>query len=226
MKKKINFDDYSADYNEIMQKQHKIFGDITYYSEYKIKIVKEIIPNKENMKILEYGCGIGRNLRFIKNFYPNSQIYCSDVSIKSLEVAKKENPFCTILTIDELNKYESYFDFIFIAGVYHHIEPVLRTDITIKIHSYLKAGGIVAVFEHNPYNPLTVKMVNTCEFDSDAVLIHKKELNKLFINNGFSLIKSKYTLFVPPKLKKINFIEKYLGWFPLGGQYYSFFIKK
>ncbi len=58
------------------------------------------------------------------------------------------------------------------------------------------------IFEHNPYNPITRFMVNTCEFDKDAVLLTRKELIKIFINNGFSLIKGKYCLFFPPRLLK------------------------
>ena len=27
------------------------------------------------------------------------------------------------------------------------------------------------IFEHNPYNPITLKMVANCEFDADAELI-------------------------------------------------------
>ena len=40
--KKVNFDEYANNYNKILQGQHKLFGNIEYYSEYKIKIIRKI----------------------------------------------------------------------------------------------------------------------------------------------------------------------------------------
>ncbi len=42
-------------------------------------------------KILEYGCGIGRNLEFIKQYFPKSGISGCDISKESLQYAKKNN---------------------------------------------------------------------------------------------------------------------------------------
>lgn len=41
--KKIDFDDYATKYNNLMQKQHVLLGDISYYSEHKVKITKNIV---------------------------------------------------------------------------------------------------------------------------------------------------------------------------------------
>ena len=38
-----------------------------------------------------------------------------------------------------------------------------------------KPGGIVAIFEHNPFNPLTRRSVNNCVFDEDAVLLSRRQ---------------------------------------------------
>ena len=220
MKNKVNFDEYSNEYNEIMEKQHSKFGEISYYSEYKVKILKNLFPNNKKLNILEYGCGIGRNLSYLEDTFKDSTIYGFDISDESLNIAKKENPNVKIITESIFHKYEKTFDLIFIAGVYHHISPSLRDEVTSKVKKLLKDDANLVIFEHNPYNPLTRHMVNTCEFDADAVLLSRRELIKLFENNNFKYVLSKYTLFIPPKLKKINFIEKYIYWLPLGGQYY------
>jgi SAM-dependent methyltransferase len=221
---KIDFNKYSENYIELMNKQHLKYGDIEYYSEHKAKILKSII-SKDIENILEFGCGIGRNLSFLQKEFPNSKLYGSDISKDSLDAAKRNNSFIEIIDDNKLYQYKNKFDIIFIAGVYHHIEPKLRDEVTQKVSTLLKDKGIVICFEHNPYNPLTRHMVNTCEFDNDAILLSKKEMKNIFIKSGFKLLTSAYTLFVPPKLKKLNFIEPFISLLPLGGQYYCVFKK-
>lgn len=220
MNKKVNFDDYSSDYLDIMNQQHSKYGDIEYYSKHKADIVKKILLNKKIINILEFGCGIGRNLPFLKNNFKEAKIYGSDISNESLSIAKKNNINIEFIYDIKLDDYKNHFDLIFIAGVYHHIEPKLRDEVTKRVVSLLKKDGFLICFEHNPYNPLTRHMVNTCEFDKDAVLLKKGELQNIFTEQGLQSYDSAYTLFVPPKLKKINFIEPLCGWLPLGGQYY------
>lgn len=223
--KKVNFDAYSVNYDTLMQEQHAKFGDIAYYSEYKAKITKALCADVQQARILEYGCGIGRNLSYLQSAFEDSSIFGFDISKESLEIARIQNPTAMILNQDELLKYENYFDIIFIAGVYHHIAPNLRNEVTKNILKLLKQNGKIIIFEHNPYNPITRRMVSTCVFDTDAVLLTKSELTKLFKLLNFDCVKSGYALFVPPRLKKITFIEKPLRWLPLGGQYYSVFQK-
>lgn len=221
----VNFDDYSRDYIDIMNQQHQKYGDISYYSKQKAVIAREL-TNKSTTKILEFGCGIGRNLQFLQEEFPDAAIYASDISQESLDIAQHSNPNIKFLKDEELHTYNDFFDLIFIAGVYHHIPPKTRLEVTKNIFKLLKERGRVLCFEHNPYNPLTRHMVNTCEFDRDAVLLTQKELHKLFKESGFEEFENGYILFVPPKLQILNFIEKPLRFLPLGGQYYVSALKK
>jgi len=43
---KVDFDEYGKNYDDIMQNQHKKFGDIKYYAEYKIKILSDIVKRR------------------------------------------------------------------------------------------------------------------------------------------------------------------------------------
>ena len=219
--KKVDFNEYSHSYDEIIKSQLKHLGDISYYAEYKVKILKALTSKKENINILEFGCGIGRNLFYIKQYFPKANIFGFDISEKSLTVAKKiDDSFVLINNIERLKeKYLNHFDIIFIAGVYHHIPPKDRNKNTAILLTLLKDGGKLLLFDHNPYNPITRRLVSTCEFDKDAVLLTLNEIKQLFKKNHFKVIFSKYTLFFPPKLKKIAFLENCLKWIPLGGQY-------
>jgi hypothetical protein len=67
-------------------------------------------------------------------------------------------------------------------------------------------------------------VVDTCEFDKDAELISASELQKLVKKTRFNTVKVRYTLFIPRYsiFKRVLFLEDYLKWLPLGGQYYIF----
>ena len=90
----------------------------------------------------------------------------------------------------------------------------------------LDAGGELFLFEHNPYNPITRKIVSECIYDEDAILIKPKELIDLASETHLKYIKHRYCLFVPPKYKFLTKLEKYLGSIPLGGQYWVHLIKE
>jgi len=215
---KIDFDDYADNYGQLLQKQLSFFDKKNYFAEYKIKILKQQL-NYEPVKILDYGCGTGRNLKFLKQYFPNAKIYGCDISKKSLKIATKNNPDAILFLPNENFDYKN-FDLVFVAGVFHHIEPNLRTNILKQIHQLLTKNGSLVIFEHNPYNPVTLHMVNTCEFDDDVVLLKAREMKNLLRRANFALKKTRYSLFIPKFLKKLRFLEKYLGLIPLGGQYF------
>ena len=151
--------------------------------------------------------------------FQQSEIYAADISRKSLAIAKHDNPLVRFFLLDE-DTIVDKFDLIFIALVFHHIEPKLRSKVIKDISDLLQQGGHIFIFEHNPYNPITRYLVNNCIFDEDAVLLKKRELCKLLIEAKLSINDHRYTLFFPSFLQKFRFIEPMLGYLPLGGQYF------
>lgn len=218
---KVDFDDYASNYDQILEDQLGSFGDVAYYSEYKVRLMAKHIPTAS--RVLEFGCGMGRNIPYFVDTYPNAEIVGYDISESSLDLAKKANP--TIKFTSSLTDSPNSFDCIFISNVYHHIHPDLRDGATAGLFEALKPGGKLIIFEHNPYNPVTRHMVNTCEFDEDAILLKKKETRKLFEKHGFQQSKGAYTLFFPSALKSLNFLEPLMGFIPMGAQYYIVFTK-
>ena len=84
----------------------------------------------------------------------------------------------------------------------------------------LKPGGIAAVFEHNPLNPLTRLAVKRCEFDADAVLLNHGKIKGLLKNANLEISKDSFIVFFPFKSSIFRSIEKAIGWLPLGAQQY------
>ena len=215
------FDEVAERYKESLERNHRFIpGDVEFYSEYKVQIAAAI-NSGSSVSILDYGCGVGLSLPHLKQYFPGASIHAHDPSIKSIEVAQKNYDFVNF-DISQGN-----FDLIFVAGVIHHVpRESLQTEIS-KICGLLSDVGRVIVFEHNPYNPVTRRLVSTCEFDVGAELISKQELINQFNKAGHSLqvAKNGYCLFFPPALRALSFVERFLRKMPFGGQYFVQFKK-
>ncbi len=225
---KVDFDNFAGKYENILDKQLDFFGEEnSYFAEYKVKIIKDTLGSHPS-DILEFGCGIGRNLKYVTEMFPGSKINACDISAKSLSIASKENPSVNIFLLNEneISKYSETFDLIFISCVFHHIKPSERKDSARSIYKMLKKNGAVYIFEHNPYNPVTRHIVNTCPWDTDAILLNMKESVKLLESSGLEISEKNYSLFFPASLKFLRPVENYLGKVPLGGQYYVKAVRK
>ena len=217
----MNFDDYADSYYQLLKDQKGTFKffapDRYYFIKYKIDLLSNIV--KTNPKnILDYGCGIGLSLPYLLSYFPTSLISATDISENSLSLVSKNFPDINVIQDNDLP--DNSFDFIYCAGVFHHIDPKDRKLVLKKLFKCLKINGLLCIFEHNPYNPITRKMVSSCEFDDDAELITKTNMKELMEISSFQILEESYTLFFPKILSKFNLLESYLGWLPLGGQYF------
>ena len=220
--KKINFDNYSDNYNEHINKSFgSLENNLDYYHIKKSEILKMELGYQPK-KILDLGCGVGTMLKLLSKQFPDSIFYAQDESPKSMDYIKKNHP--NVNCLSNLNTEEK-FDLIFLSNVIHHVKSSERDDLFKKIHSLLNPEGKLFIFEHNPYNPLTLKLVANCEFDADAELIKKKDLIKICKRNNLKIFKSGYIHFFPSKLGFLFKIENYLKWLFLGAQYFCIFQK-
>jgi hypothetical protein len=76
------------------------------------------------------------------------------------------------------------------------------------------------VFEHNPLNPLTRHVVNSCEFDENAELIMAPTMRRRVREAGFGTAEVRYRIFFPHLLRALRPLEPLMTWLPLGAQYY------
>lgn len=225
---KVNFDQYAEIYDEVLDEQLKFFdNDGEYFSKYKVRLVKNLIRTQPQ-QILEYGCGVGRNIKHLSTYFPKAKVTGCDISEKSLGIAKKANPEHDffLITDEAIESRKNTYDLIFISCVFHHIQPPLRPQTTTVIAKLLKSDGELFIFEHNPFNPITRRIVNNCVWDRDAILLKPSETINLVITAGLRLVRKNYTLFLPGFLNKFRGIERYLAYLPVGGQYFVQAIKQ
>jgi SAM-dependent methyltransferase len=223
--KQVSFDDYIDNYKSEVQNAVGFIGqEVDFFLEMKadelIKIAERNFADAGKIKVLDIGSGIGLVDRLIKHRI--TDLHGVDIEDGVVEKAIVNNPDVHYQKYDgEHLPFESNtFDMAFAINVMHHVPPALWENFSKEMYRVLKPGGIGAVFEHNPYNPLTRKVVRDCEFDRDAVLLKHKKIKELFVNASFKISDTAYIIFFPFKGKIFRKIESVIKWFPLGAQQY------
>lgn len=117
---------------------------------------------------------------------------------------------------------DNQFDIAFACCVFHHIPPNQRLAMTKEMARVVVPGGLIVIFEHNPWNPLTRIVVSRCEFDQDAILLRGKESMNLLKRNGLDKITSHQILYFPWRGKFWKLLEALISWIPLGAQYFVY----
>ena len=226
-----NFDDHAETYREIHDKSISLSGtNSEYFSEYKIIELAKFENKKSKFSFLDFGCGDGNSSKFISRIFQNSMIRGIDVSVKSIEEAKEkklDNCIFSSFNGTVIPFENNSFDIIFTSMVFHHISFDLHSTILNELYRVLKPGGRFYIFEHNPYNPLTRKVVRECPFDQDAVLLKPNYALKTITKANFKELILNFTIFIP-RIKIFNWFIKLESLFrkiPVGAQYYIRAIK-
>jgi SAM-dependent methyltransferase len=172
-------------------------------------------------RVLDFGCGIGTATRHLAERFPNAEVMGVDTSVNALHYAQQRygSERVRFRGLTELAQ-EGDFDLCFVNGVFHHIEPGIRTDAVQNIHRALRSGGRLALFENNPWNPGTRMVMNRIPFDRDAITLSPPQAKQLLRVGGFTKPFINWSLFYFPRpLALLRFTERALSHLPLGAQY-------
>ena len=218
-----SFDFYSKNYNEWVNNAIRQTGyDVESLVSAKLYKLQSLFPtlSEKPFHLLDFGCGVGNLYRQVSDFLPTAIYTGVDSSKDSILKARSRYHRDSDFQKYDSKEWETYrYDLIFSAGVFHHIPHAEHAKLINKLSSLLNKGGRLVIWEHNPLNPITQKIVKDCPFDEDAVLVPSKDLRNHFTQVPLSNVRVIYTSFFPKFLSALNFIDPYLGWLPLGGQY-------
>jgi SAM-dependent methyltransferase len=220
------FDAYSNTYDEHVNAALAFPGlSVDYFTKVKAAYIQEIFAGTfgtSNIDSLDVGCGIGNYHALLR---PHFRRLCGvDISSESIKAASRRNTEVEYTHFDGVNlPYPSHsFDAAFAICVYHHVPPEQRDALTRSVKNVLRPGGLFLIFEHNPRNPLTMRVVNRCEFDQDAVLLKNEETEARLRLAGFERVGSRHILTLPSFNRATRVVDKLFGGLPLGAQYYTF----
>ncbi len=223
------FDAHAKTYNEVLDESILFSGeDSAYFAEYKIRdlhreLAAQGIDTTATVRLLDFGCGVGASIPYLRQYFTQAQLLGVDVSEESLDLARSRyGKIASFLKMSggELPAEAEALDAAYAMCVFHHIDECQHVELLSQIRSRLKPGGLMMVYEHNPLNPLTVRVVNNCPFDVNAKLIGASLMAQRCRRAGFRDVSVKYRVFFPSFLRMFRFAERLLTWLPLGGQYY------
>jgi SAM-dependent methyltransferase len=218
------FDRYRECYSDAVNSALDIPGfNVDYFTRVKSDYIRDIVatgfecPNK--LRALDVGCGVGNYHSLLRGNF--AELVGVDVSPECVDAASKRNDGGRYDTYDgeHLPYEDNAFDVAFTICVLHHVPPGQWPGFTAEIHRIIRPGGLAIIFEHNPYNPITRRIVNRCPFDKDAVLLRASTTRGLLEDAGFSDVRSRSILTVPAGTKFLRRVDGWLSGLPLGAQY-------
>ena len=220
------FDHYAREYDALLKDpiRDRFAQDPDFFHLRKWLLLQEFlrrwsIPGKQ-CSWLDIGCGKGELLRFGQASFrqavgcdPSKEMLneCSGLSVRQ-QTENSTLPFG-----------DASFDVLTAACVYHHLDPAERQALTAEARRVLRPGGLFAIFEHNPWNPVTRGIVRRTPVDANAVLLTAGETRGILSEAGFSVRKTCYYLYFPQSLyRRLPGLERLLASVPAGGQYAVF----
>lgn len=221
------FDRFADEYHDLLSKSISSSGEgPEYFARYKIMDMIDVLERtgskRQILDILDFGGGIGASLPHLSEFFPTANLTLADVSQRSLDYAARRNiAKVTMLHFDgkQLPLPDDQFDAVIAACVFHHIPEAEHIALMGEIRRVLRPEGLFFIFEHNPWNPLTRRVVKECPFDENAVLIAGPDLKRRMHEAGFARVDVAWRIFFPSFLRAARPMERWLERLPLSAQY-------
>jgi len=217
-----SFDSLAAEYEQLLEDplRRRFAASNEFFVHQKCRaLLRELHANlgAGPWKILDVGCGQGTALSFLS---PHATVVGADVSFQMLRQAPRgvdlvvQEPF-------DLPFVSGSFDAVVASCVYHHVPADAHARHLRELSRVVRTGGLVAVFEHNPLNPVTRRVFSRAIVDRGCTMIPRRRLVELFQGAGLDDVRYKYVLFIPQVLHStLGFLEPRLARVPFGGQYY------
>lgn len=222
-----DFDHHADTYRDDVEDAISWSGkDVDYFAKGKadllLALAQRLLGDPAELRALDVGCGVGVTDRFLAGRF--GELHGVDIAADAVEKARESNPEVHYEAYDggALPFPDDALDIAFTICVFHHVPPPDWPLFASEMTRVVRPGGLVAVFEHNPLNPLTRRAVSGCEFDRDADLLGRREALALLSAAGLPDPECRYIVFFPREGRLLRRIERRLGRLPLGAQYTAF----
>lgn len=224
---KQEFDQYRDSYESLIESSLSFASQPhDFYMQLKaddlFNVLSKSYSQTATVKILDLGCGHGAIHPYMLQNAPfKMELHGVDPASSVIEIASKVNPQVQYKYNDgqSLPYEDNAFDAVVATCVMHHVKVEQWQSFLEEARRVLKPGASLFVYEHNPYNPLTAKIVRECPIDADAVLLKSGNLLNLMKKSGLKDAATRFIIFFPLKGRMFRLLEKFLAWLPLGAQY-------
>ena len=224
-----DFDRYASEYTEVLDVALSTTGaDRDYFAVDRVERIRrrEQHDGRTPSRILDLGCGDGATEVHLERAFPAARVSAVDISAESIRIgAERGLDRCEFVHYDgdRLPYPDAWFQLVYIAGVLHHVpDDSQRASVLAEVARVLQPGCRAYVFEHNPLNPFTRRIVDRCPFDDHARLIRARELRGLTEAAGLVGVETHYIHFAPRHrlFSPVHAVESHLRGIPIGAQYF------
>ena len=219
------FDAYRESYSDAVNEAISFSGlDVDFFTRAKaarlVSLIERRIGNPRGLSALDVGCGVGNCHALLRERI--GKITGVDPSRECIAQARMRNPDVPYVVSDGnvLPFVDALFDVTFAICVMHHVPPKKWILFLSEMTRVAKPGGMVLIFEHNPLNPLVRKVVSSCPFDKNAVLLRMGQLTHYLNEAGLKNVFGRYILTVPSISGWLRAVDDALGFVPSGAQYF------
>jgi trans-aconitate methyltransferase len=217
------FDAYAAGYDAALDRGIRASGEAKeFFVEGRVgwlaRSLREL--GESPAAVMDFGCGTGSTAPVLRDRVGAAAVTGVDVSAGSVAEARRRHEgaglrFACVADCPP----EGRFDLAYCNGVFHHIPPAERPGALSYLRDALRPGGLLALWENNPWNPGTRYVMSRIPFDRDAVPLSAVEARRLLRANGFSVVRTDHLFVFPRCLGWLRGLEPRLAGLPLGAQY-------
>ena len=217
------FDEFADSYDEALQQGLSVSGERKeFFAHGRVAWLQHRLQALSFLpkRVLDFGCGTGTAAPFLLALAGLEELIGVEVSAKSLVVARRLHggPKAGFHLNTEFEP-QGTIDLVYCSGVFHHIPLTERAGAVRYLFQALRPGGILALFENNPWNPGTRYIMSRIPFDRDAIPLAPPATKQLLRAGGFEIAGVDFLFFFPARLRALRFAERFLAKVPLGAQY-------
>jgi SAM-dependent methyltransferase len=216
--------DLSDEYEAMLNQGIRLSGEsMFFFLEGRLGLLREQMQARGRTvsRVLDFGCGLGYSSQRLREMFAPAEVTGVDTSVRALESARQRNGGTGVqfTTLGELKEDAGAYDLCYVNGVFHHIPLPERPAAIRLIHRVLNPGGILAVFENNPWNLGARMVMARIPFDRNAHMLSPLMTQRLLRAEGFEILHTGSLFFFPRALKALRSLERPLGRTRLGAQY-------
>jgi SAM-dependent methyltransferase len=216
------FDDYSENYDEVLNRGLRLSGeDSRFFARERVRWLAKCLRElgESPRSILDFGCGKGSTAAILLDLLGAESVVGIEESPAVLRAARREaGPRARFLSRGEFVPTED-LDLVFCNGVFHHVAPERRSAEMEFVHRALRPGGLFSLWENNPWNPATRLVMSRVAFDAEAIALPPPETRKRVREAGFVILRCDFLFIFPRFLKALRGLEPFVAKLPIGTQY-------
>jgi SAM-dependent methyltransferase len=216
--------DLSDEYEAMLNQGIRLSGEsMSFFMEGRLNLLHEQVQARRRAVsgVLDFGCGLGYSSQRLSEMFAPAEVTGVDTSVNVLETARQRHGGTGVrfTSLGDLKNQAGRYDLCYVNGVFHHISPPERPGALQLIHRALRPGGMLALFENNPWNLGARMVMARIPFDREAHMLSPLLTRKLLRQEGFEILHTGSLFFFPRVLKVLRSLERPLSWTRLGAQY-------